>query len=60
MKLSLITAALSFAATSAFAQTTVQSCDRTVTFDAPPKAAVSNDINLTEMMLVLGLVLLFI
>lgn len=55
MKLSLITAALSFAATSAFAQTTVQSCDRTVTFDAPPKAAVSNDINLTEMMLVLGL-----
>lgn len=38
-----------------FAQTTVQSCDRTVTFDAPPQAAVSNDINLTEMMLVLGL-----
>ncbi|SIT91430.1 iron complex transport system substrate-binding protein [Yoonia rosea] len=55
MKLYLTTAILSFAATSAFAQTTVQSCERTVTFDAPPKAAVSNDINLTEMMLVLGL-----
>ncbi len=37
------------------AQTTVQSCDRSVTFDAPPQAAVSNDVNLTEMMLVLGL-----
>ncbi|WP_428649923.1 ABC transporter substrate-binding protein [Roseibium sp.] len=39
----------------AAAQTTVASCDRQVTFDAPPKAAVSNDVNLTEMMLVLGL-----
>ena len=37
------------------AQTTVQSCDRTVSFDAPPQAAISNDVNLTEMMLVLGL-----
>jgi iron complex transport system substrate-binding protein len=37
------------------AQTTVQSCDREVTFDAPPQAAISNDVNLTEMMLVLGL-----
>ncbi len=55
MKLYLTTAVLSFAAASAFAQTTVQSCEREVTFDAPPKAAVSNDINLTEMMLVLGL-----
>lgn len=43
------------AAGSAVAQTTIQSCDREVTFDAPPKAAVSNDVNLTEMMLVLGL-----
>lgn len=34
---------------------TVQSCDREVTFDAAPKAAISNDVNLTEMMLVLGL-----
>ncbi|QPH53308.1 ABC transporter substrate-binding protein [Pontivivens ytuae] len=39
----------------AFAQTTVQSCNRTVTFEAPPERAVSNDVNLTEMMLVLGL-----
>ncbi|MCY0153183.1 ABC transporter substrate-binding protein [Hoeflea alexandrii] len=35
--------------------TTVESCNRSVTFDAPPKAAISNDVNLTEMMLVLGL-----
>ncbi len=34
---------------------TVQSCDRKVTFDAPPSRAASNDVNLTEMMLVLGL-----
>lgn len=34
---------------------TVQSCDREVTFDAAPARAMSNDINLTEMMLVLGL-----
>ncbi|MFD2205939.1 ABC transporter substrate-binding protein [Kiloniella antarctica] len=33
----------------------VQSCDREVVFDAAPKSAVSNDVNLTEMMLVLGL-----
>lgn len=39
----------------ASAQTTVQSCDRQVTFAVPPKAAISNDVNLTEMMLVLGL-----
>jgi len=34
---------------------TVQSCDREITFDAPPERAASNDVNLTEMMLVLGL-----
>jgi iron complex transport system substrate-binding protein len=34
---------------------TVQSCDRQITFDAPPQRAASNDVNLTEMMLVLGL-----
>ncbi|MFN3281997.1 MAG: ABC transporter substrate-binding protein [Tabrizicola sp.] len=34
---------------------TVQSCNREVTFDAPPARAISNDVNLTEMMLVLGL-----
>ena len=33
----------------------VKSCNRTVTFDAPPQRAISNDVNLTEMMLVLGL-----
>ena len=34
---------------------TVQSCDRSVTFDKVPSRAISNDVNLTEMMLVLGL-----
>lgn len=34
---------------------TVQSCNRSVTFDAAPERAISNDVNLTEMMLVLGL-----
>ncbi|KZN13087.1 ABC transporter substrate-binding protein [Marinomonas sp. TW1] len=34
---------------------TVQSCDRQVTFERAPTAAVSNDVNLTEMMLALGL-----
>lgn len=38
-----------------FTETTVESCNRTVTFDAPPERAISNDVNLTEMMLVLGL-----
>lgn len=46
---------LSLMASSALAGTTVDSCNRQVTFDEPPKAAVSNDVNLTEMMLVLGL-----
>jgi len=39
----------------ASAETSVQSCNRTVTFDAPPERAISNDVNLTEMMLVLDL-----
>ncbi|KKB10231.1 iron ABC transporter substrate-binding protein [Devosia chinhatensis] len=34
---------------------TVQSCDREVTFEAAPQRAISNDVNLTEMMLALGL-----
>jgi len=34
---------------------TVQSCGQSVTFTAPPTRAVSNDINLTEDMLALGL-----
>ena len=42
-------------ASASFAEVTVQSCDRSVTFDTPPQAAISNDVNLTEMMLVLGL-----
>ena len=33
----------------------MKSCDREVTFDAAPTRAISNDVNLTEMMLVLGL-----
>jgi iron complex transport system substrate-binding protein len=48
-------ALLALSSTAALAETTVDSCNRQVTFDAPPKAAISNDVNLTEMMLVLGL-----
>ena len=48
-------AAASIIGGSAFAETSVKSCNRTVTFDSPPKRAISNDVNLTEMMLVLGL-----
>jgi len=48
-------ATLSIIGGTALAQTTVESCNRTVSFDAPPKRAISNDVNLTEMMLVLGL-----
>ncbi|MEM8825283.1 MAG: ABC transporter substrate-binding protein, partial [Pseudomonadota bacterium] len=46
---------LALGAGAAAATTTVQSCNRTVTFDSPPERAISNDVNLTEMMLVLGL-----
>jgi iron complex transport system substrate-binding protein len=49
-------AALLMSASAALAYpVTVQSCDRQVTFDAAPARAVSNDVNLTEMLLVLGL-----
>ncbi len=51
----LAAAALGLFAGSAVAETSVQSCDRTVIFDSPPERAISNDVNLTEMMLVLGL-----
>ena len=34
---------------------TVQSCDREITFDAPPRRGASNDVTLTEMMIALGL-----
>jgi len=47
--------ALGLSTLTASAQTTVQSCDRSVTFDAPPARAISNDVNLTEMMLALDL-----
>jgi iron complex transport system substrate-binding protein len=54
IRLSLL--ALLFSATTALAYpVTVKSCDREVTFDAAPTRAISNDVNLTEMMLVLGL-----
>ncbi|WP_150522997.1 ABC transporter substrate-binding protein [Roseibium sediminis] len=55
MKSLLASLALSLLATSALASVEIKSCNRTVTFDAAPKAAVSNDSNLTEMMLILGL-----
>ena len=49
-------AALLLSATAALAYpVTVKSCDREVTFDSAPSRAISNDVNLTEMMLVLGL-----
>lgn len=55
MKILSITLGLTLLASAATAQVTIQSCNREVTFDTPPSAAVSNDVNLTEMMLVLGL-----
>ncbi|WP_417599553.1 ABC transporter substrate-binding protein [Pararhodobacter oceanensis] len=55
MKTAILTLAALLTASPAFAQTTVQSCNRQVTFDTPPQAAIANDINLVEMMLVLGL-----
>ena len=39
----------------ALSKVSVNSCNRSVTFDNPPQRAISNDVNLTEMMLVLGL-----
>ena len=51
------TTALLASASFAAAATTVQSCNRSVTFETPPQRAISNDVNLTEMMLVLGLVI---
>jgi len=47
--------ALCLSASMAVAGATVQSCNRTVSFDTPPERAISNDVNLTEMMLALGL-----
>lgn len=50
--------AFALAATAASASgfpVTIKSCNRDVTFDAAPTRAISNDVNLTEMMLALGL-----
>lgn len=56
MKHGLLASGLALFAAPALAfPVTVQSCDRDVTFDAAPQAAISNDVNLTEMMIVLGL-----
>ncbi len=56
MRIALAFAALLATTASAFAYpVTVKSCNRDVTFDAAPTRAVSNDVNLTEIMLVLGL-----
>ncbi|MEO9653996.1 ABC transporter substrate-binding protein [Marinomonas sp.] len=57
----LITPALLLSSLAAHAQNDghypieVQSCNRVVSFQQAPQAAVSNDVNLTEMMLALGL-----
>jgi hypothetical protein len=56
--LSTLTLTAMLATTAAMASdypVTVKSCNRDVTFDAAPTRAVSNDVNLTEMMLALGL-----
>lgn len=50
-----LAAAMLPAATAVADPVSVQSCNREVTFDAPPQRAVSNDVNLTEMMLALKL-----
>ena len=55
-RLRLAAAAFLLSAAPAFAYpVTVKSCNRDVTFEAAPKRAVSNDVNLTEMMLALKL-----
>nr|WP_259645042.1 ABC transporter substrate-binding protein [Pseudomonas cichorii] len=51
----MLLAALPVAATAGDFPLTVQSCGREVTFDHPPQRAVSHDINLTGMLLALGL-----
>ncbi len=57
---SLLCVTLLFGATQAFAEAThyplkIQSCNREVTFNQAPRHAVSHDINMTQMMLALGL-----
>jgi iron complex transport system substrate-binding protein len=55
MRLSLSALLLTAALPALAHPVTVHSCDRQVSFDAPPQAAISNDVNMTEMMLALGL-----
>ena len=56
IRLQLAAVALFLSAAPAFAYpVTVKSCNRDVTFEAAPQRAVSNDVNLTEMMLALKL-----
>lgn len=50
-----LVAALLVASSAAAFPVTIKSCNRDVTFDEAPKRAVSNDVNLTEMMLALKL-----
>jgi iron complex transport system substrate-binding protein len=54
IRLSLVAFFLSATAALAY-PVIVKSCDREVIFEAAPARAISNDVNLTEMMLVLGL-----
>jgi iron complex transport system substrate-binding protein len=54
LRLSVLALVLSASAVAAF-PVTVESCGRELTFDAAPSRAISHDVNLTEMMLVLGL-----
>ncbi|MGG9999074.1 ABC transporter substrate-binding protein [Pseudovibrio ascidiaceicola] len=54
-KLGLALAVALLSSSAALAEVSVQSCNRTVTFDGVPQRAISNDSNLTEMMLALEL-----
>jgi iron complex transport system substrate-binding protein len=51
----LLAAAAMSAASATTYPVTIRSCNRDVTFSAPPQHAVSNDVNLTGMMIALGL-----
>lgn len=56
MKYSIVLLILSVISIPAFSfPVTIQSCDRELTFNEKPSKVASNDVNLTEMMLVLGL-----
>lgn len=55
MRHTLVAVLICLAQTASAEPVEVRSCDRKVTFDGPPQAAVSNDSNLTEMMFELGL-----